>query len=63
MVDIDIVQFGTDASLWGGGGVYEGDWVWRRWTAEERRHHINALEALMVLHLVQQMCHQWRGRK
>lgn len=27
VVDIDIVQFGTDASLWGGGGVYKGDWV------------------------------------
>ena len=44
-----VVEFATDASKWGGGGVFEEDRVVRPWDRNEVRHHINVLECVMVL--------------
>lgn len=47
-----VLQFATDASCFGGGGMFDDDWLTRRWTSSELRHHINALEADMILHVL-----------
>jgi len=47
-----VLQFATDSSRFGGGGVFELERLTRKWTRAELRHHINVLEAVMILHVL-----------
>jgi len=58
-----VVDFATDASKWGGGGVYEDDRVVREWNLDEKGHQINVLECVMVLHMCMTFGPRWRGLK
>jgi len=62
-VPADVVQWATDASKWGGGFQFGLDYRVRRWTREEARMHINVLEGLMVLQVIQEMGESCRGRR
>eukprot|EP00961_Rhodomonas_salina_P013012 175127-Rhodomonas_salina.1 len=52
-----VQQFATDASKWGGGVVFGYEWRARMWTVVESRQHINVLEALMILHFIEEFAH------
>jgi len=56
-----VIDFATDASKWGGGGVFEDDRVVREWNLDEVRHQINILECVMVLHMCIVFGARWRG--
>jgi len=56
-----VIEFATDASKWGGGGVFEEDRVVREWNLDERKHQINILECIMVLHMCLLFGPRWKG--
>jgi len=58
---IGVIDFATDASKWGGGGVFEDDMVVREWDRDEVRHQINILECAMVLHMCMVFGARWKG--
>jgi len=58
---IGVIDFATDASKWGGGGVFEDDRVVLEWNRDEVRHQINILECAMVLHMCMVFGARWRG--
>jgi len=56
-----VIEFATDASKWGGGGVFEEDRVVREWDRDEAKHQINILECIMVLHMCLLYGPRWQG--
>jgi hypothetical protein len=55
-VPSDVVQAFTDASSYGGGWSWGSERSSFKWSARERRHHINVLEAETVLRLLRADC-------
>mmetsp|Transcript_30389 Transcript_30389/g.62612 ORF Transcript_30389/g.62612 Transcript_30389/m.62612 type:complete len:869 (-) Transcript_30389:3743-6349(-) len=62
-VPADVIQWATDASLWGGGYQFLEDYRVREWNRDEHRLHINVLECIVVLHLILEMGPSCRGRR
>mmetsp|Transcript_45500 Transcript_45500/g.93040 ORF Transcript_45500/g.93040 Transcript_45500/m.93040 type:complete len:915 (-) Transcript_45500:330-3074(-) len=58
-----VLQFATDACRSGGGLLFDSEYRTRVWTARERRHHINILEAIMILDWCVEFGPQARGRR
>jgi len=58
-----VLQFATDSSRFGGGAVFELERLTRKWTKAELRHHINALEAVMILHVLIVWGAKFRGQR
>jgi len=57
----DVLQFATDASCIGGGLLFDSEYRERPWTKKEKRHHINVLEAIMILDWCEEFGPQARG--
>ncbi len=47
-----MLEFATDASQWGGGGLFESEQVVRKWVRSEGLFHINLLECIMILDMM-----------
>jgi len=62
-VPADVIQWATDASKWGGGFQFGLDYRVRPWSLDEVKFHINILECLMVLHVIEEMGPACRGRR
>ena len=58
-----MLQAATDASKLGGGVVLRNERHTRWWTRYEARYHINVLETLMILHLLEEFIQQLRGSR
>jgi len=58
-----VIQWATDASKWGGGFQLDEEYRVRMWDLDEMLLHINILECLMVLHVLQEMGPSLRGRR
>ncbi len=56
-----VLEFATDASRYGGGGVFETERVSRRWLSHELRFHINVLECVMILDMLLQFGNKMSG--
>mmetsp|Transcript_69329 Transcript_69329/g.144556 ORF Transcript_69329/g.144556 Transcript_69329/m.144556 type:complete len:1186 (+) Transcript_69329:1738-5295(+) len=62
-VPADVLQFATDASRLGGCLVFDSEYRELAWKRRERQHHINVLEAIMILDWCVEFGPQARGRR
>jgi len=59
----DVIQFATDACRDGGGLLFDSEYQLRGWMKREKRHHINVLEAIMLLDWCTEFGPQASGRR